>query len=321
MGGRHAAMRAAPSGPPRRGGGGRAVNAVSINGVKLNVVALPQRKRRRHQGLPIVMIHGLAASSAFWYASGAQFLSLLGPCLAYDLRGHGKSARPDTGYSVADMADDLEALLDHRDIPRAHLVAHSFGGMIALLFALRRPERVASLSLVDVRVRPLQRSIEVGPVRIPPRIEQRLKAHGLDPQGLAAADDGIDYLNSVARIQISAGEEAADLLSALYRHPRLFRTAKAAERWIELTERASLVADLKRDAAFGASDLAQLDHPMLILVGGRSATRPSAEALDRLCPQARLRVVPDVGHFFPMTQPKLFLRPTLRFLYAMGRRE
>lgn len=298
---------------------GRGASAVSVNGVTLNVIELPPRARRRAPGLPIVMIHGLAASSAFWYAAGAQYLSLLGTCLAYDLRGHGKSERPETGYSVADMADDLEALLDARGIARAHVVAHSFGGMIALLFALRRPERVASLSLVDVRIRPLQRSVSVGPIRISPRVRRRLEAHGLDPDRLTAADDGIDYLNWVARIQINAGAEAADLLSALYSHPRLFRTAKAAQRWIDLTERVSLAADLKREAAFGAADLARLEQPMLILVGGRSTTLPSAEALARICTQARLRVVPDVGHFFPMTQPKLFLQPTMRFLHAIGR--
>ncbi|WP_372884159.1 alpha/beta fold hydrolase [Shimia sp.] len=295
---------------------------VSVNGVRLNVVEMPQRSRRRKPGLPIVLVHGLAASSAFWYAAGAPALSLLGPCMAYDLRGHGKSARPDSGYSVTDMAQDLEALMDDRGIERADLVAHSFGGMVTLLFALRHPERVRSLVLVDVRVRPLQATVDVKLPRVPPGVARRLEALGFDLEALARADDGMDYLNFVARIQLEAGpEEAAGLLKALYRHSLLFRTPKAARRWIELTERASLVADIQGDDPFDRADLRRLQQPVLTLVGGRSTTLASARGLARICPQATLKVVPDVGHFFPVSKPKLFLQPTLRFLHAVARNE
>lgn len=315
----------------------------TVNGVMLNVTDLPQRARegalaralgpeagsnperlgriRARIGasaVPIVMIHGLAASQAFWYAAGAPFLTMLGPCLLYDLRGHGKSEAPLTGYGVSDMEQDLDALLDVRGIERAHLVAHSFGGMIALAHAIRRPERVASLTLVDVRVRPIQTRISIPVRRLPPGVEKRLDELGLDLSSTAHHDDGVGYLRTVARIEVEAGDEAAELLSALYRHPRLFRTRKSAERWIELTERVSLMADLDRDQAFGAADLRRLTLPMLILVGGQSATVPSSHEMARLCPQAILHEIPDVGHFFPMSQPRLFLRPTMRFLRALN---
>ncbi len=286
---------------------------VAINGVRLNVVEMPQRGRRP-DGLPIVMVHGLAASLAFWYAAGAQFMSLLGPCLAYDLRGHGKSEAPQAGYSVHAMMRDLEALLDDRGIRRAHLVAHSFGGMIALLYTLTHPDRVASLVLADVRIRPLQATVNVAVKEIPPRVARRLGELGIDIESVAAADDGIDYLKTVAKVEIAAGAEANQVLSALYSHPRLFRSAKSAERWIDLTERASLVTDLRHETAFGADDLKTLSQPMLILVGARSTTVPSAEALARLCPHAIVKKIPDVGHFFPVSHPQLFLRPALRFL-------
>lgn len=58
---------------------------------------------------------------------------------------------------------------------------------------------------------------------------------------------------------------------------------------------------------------------MLIMVGGQSNTLPSAREMARLCPHALFHEVPDVGHFFPMSQPRLFLRPALRFLNAVNR--
>ena len=294
---------------------------VSVNGVRLNVIEMPQRSRRRKPGLPIVLVHGLAASSAFWYAAGAPALSLLGPCMAYDLRGHGKSEQAATGYAVSDMVDDLKALMDDRGIERADLVAHSFGGMITLLFALRYPERVRSLVLVDVRVRPLQSSVDVKLSRIPPKITRRLEKLGIDVEALTQVDDGLEYLKFVARIQIEAGPEAGELLNALYRHSLVFRSTKAASKWIDLTERASLIADIKNGNPFDKSDLSQLQQPMLLLAGGRSATLTSVEKMAKICPHAVLKVIPDVGHFFPASKPKLFLQPTLRFLHSVGRRD
>jgi pimeloyl-ACP methyl ester carboxylesterase len=239
----------------------------------------------------------------------------------YDLRGHGRSETPETGYGVGSMADDLAALLAARGWDRVHLIAHSFGGMIALAHALRHPESVASLTLVDVRVRPIQKKISIPVRQLPPVVERQLAEMGVDLGAIPEHDDGVGYLRTVARIEVEAGDMAADLLAQIYRHPRLFRSRKNAERWIDLTERVSLIADLDREETFTVADLRRLAMPMLILVGGLSSTLPSAREMARICPHAVLREVPDVGHFFPMSQPRLFLRPTLRFLRAveMGR--
>lgn len=306
------------------------MSRLPINGVTLNVTELPARsyaneKRRAVANrigageTPIVMIHGLAASQAFWYAAGAPIMTVMGPCLLYDLRGHGKSEMPDSGYGVNNMAADLKGLLAAKGIERAHLVAHSFGGMIAIAHALAHPETVASLTLVDVRVRPLQKKITLPVQQIPPAIERRLTTLGLDLAEVTRQDDGIGYLKTVAHIEVEAGEEAAELLSALYRHPKLFRSRRNAKRWITLTEKVSLIADLDRETIFSAADLPRLKMPMLVMAGGQSNTMPSAREMARLCPHALFHEVPDVGHFFPMSQPRLFLRPTMRFLRAVNR--
>lgn len=312
------------------------MSRIEANGITFNVTELPQRLSPRlidratvatgsvgadatNVNTPIVLIHGLAASQAFWFAAGAPVLSVMGPCLMYDLRGHGKTDTPETGYGVGTMAEDLAALLEARDLKRVHLVAHSFGGMIALAFALRHPDHVASLTLVDVRVRPIQKKITILMHQIPPMVERQLAEIGVDLGAISNHDDGVGYLRTVARIEVEAGDMASDLLSQIYRHPRLFRSRKNAERWINLTERVSLVADLEGEETFTAADLVRLKMPVLVLVGGKSTTLPSAREVARLCPHAILREVPDVGHFFPMSNPQLFLRPTLRFLRLVNR--
>ena len=289
---------------------------LDVNGIKLNVTHLPQS--RGQGGTPLLFVHGLAASSAFWYMAGAPLLARLGDCTLYDLRGHGKSGVPDTGFGVTTMANDLLGLMDQMDMERAHLVAHSFGGMIALLAALKAPERVASMILADVRVRPLQQKLELPARKVPARLADRLNKIGVSIQTINNQDDGIDYLKTVAKIQLAAGDEANDLLKEIYHHPQLFRSRKNAEKWIALTERASFVEDLKNGESFAPQDLSRLTQPMLVMYGTKSTTGPSAQAVTRLCPNAILHEIPDVGHFFPMSQPRLFLKPAARFLRAVN---
>src|SRR6185369_396766 len=70
--------------------------------------------------------------------------------LLYDLRGHGRSEQPPSGYTIDDMVDDLRGLVDAEaaDQPVV-VVGHSFGGHVALRFALRHRDRTAALILLE----------------------------------------------------------------------------------------------------------------------------------------------------------------------------
>jgi 3-oxoadipate enol-lactonase len=67
--------------------------------------------------------------------------------LAYDQRGRGRTSKPDKPYSMADYADDSAALMDAVGWERASVVGVSFGGMVALEFVLKHPNRVTKLTL------------------------------------------------------------------------------------------------------------------------------------------------------------------------------
>src|SRR5690606_32763910 len=70
--------------------------------------------------------------------------------LTYDQRGHGRSFKPESGYSPEDYANDLEKILNELGWERIHLVGHSMGGRNALSFASRFPQRVISLVIEDI---------------------------------------------------------------------------------------------------------------------------------------------------------------------------
>jgi pimeloyl-ACP methyl ester carboxylesterase len=264
-------------------------------------------------GEEIVMIHGLATNMAFWYAGIAQALSRAGRVTIYDLRGHGHSDMPSTGYSADQMTEDLRALLDYLRIEQAHLVAHSFGGTVAIAFALRYPDRVKSMILADVRLRPVQRRFALEDWPLWPRMRDKIAGAGIrlddkDPEG------GIQILIQMARLQVENSERSAQLYEAFVGRNGRFGGLRTGQRWLRLMESTSASKDLTSDSEFSAEDLERLHQPILAVFGERTMALPSAHALQRRCPNCTLKIVRGAGHFFPITRPKALIRPALRFL-------
>src|SRR5262245_55117226 len=107
-------------------------------------------------GEDVVLVHGLAANRAFWGLDLVSTLARSYRVTTFDLRGHGHSEMTPAGYRMEDLVADLAGLFDHLDIGQAHLVGHSWGGTVALQFALSQPWRITSLAVADSRVRALQ---------------------------------------------------------------------------------------------------------------------------------------------------------------------
>lgn len=99
-------------------------------------------------GVPLVLLHGLGSTGRIWELV-APLMARRFRVLVPDQRGHGLSAKPETGYGWADVCDDLIALLDVLGLERVALIGHSWGADVALEFAARHPERLTALGLVD----------------------------------------------------------------------------------------------------------------------------------------------------------------------------
>ncbi len=99
-------------------------------------------------GQPIVLLHGLASTCHIWDLV-APILAEDFSVVALDQRGHGDSAKPDHGYDFATVSNDLLGLIKARDIRRPIVAGHSWGGDVALEFAVANPEAVKGLCFVD----------------------------------------------------------------------------------------------------------------------------------------------------------------------------
>ncbi|MBE6954026.1 MAG: alpha/beta hydrolase [Ruminococcaceae bacterium] len=104
-------------------------------------------------GKPLVLLHGNGESSEYFTHQLAVFPASR-RVIAVDTRGHGKSPRGTAPFTLAQFAEDLRELLDQKGIEKADLLGFSDGGNIAMLFALKYPERVDRLILNGANLYP-----------------------------------------------------------------------------------------------------------------------------------------------------------------------
>lgn len=96
----------------------------------------------------LLLLHGLADSACVWTSLG-NYLSNRYHIVAPDMRGHGESSKPETGYTFESAIADLEALMAHLNWPQAHILGHSWTGKLAPIWARQNPDRFCSMILVD----------------------------------------------------------------------------------------------------------------------------------------------------------------------------
>lgn len=141
-------------------------------------VASDQAESGSDQAPPILcLLHCFGSNHGFWDLQLPYFpgCSLLRP----DARGHGQSSQPAGPYSIAQMAEDVIALLDHLGLSQIHIAGASMGGMVAQHLAIYHPNRISSVMLVTTTF------------EYPDEQRERWKALGLAVQrdGIASVQD------------------------------------------------------------------------------------------------------------------------------------
>lgn len=235
-------------------------------------------------GLPILLVHGLFGAASNWHGI-ARRLAVRRRVLVPDLRNHGDSPWDDR-LDYPSMAEDLTALLDDQGITRAHLVGHSMGGKVAMWLALTKPQRVGSLIVADM-----------APVTYGSRLVGLIAALCDLPVAELRDRQDADRRLSTA---IAAPTVRGYLLQNLVQDPQ--------GHWRWRLNLPVLAASL--DAILGFPDAAgrQFPGPALFLYGGRSdyLTGEAFPRIRALFPLARLRAIPNAGHWIYADQPDAF---------------
>ncbi|MBN9121115.1 MAG: alpha/beta hydrolase [Planctomycetes bacterium] len=116
---------------------------VEVNGARLYY-------QQSGTGPDVVLVHAVTSNQAVWVFSGlVEALATDFRVTTYDLRGHGMSDRPPTGYTSAVMAEDFRQLHAALGLKPAYLVGHSFGGVVSMHAAATAPQCVAGVLLSD----------------------------------------------------------------------------------------------------------------------------------------------------------------------------
>lgn len=227
----------------------------SVNGVRLYY-------EEHGSGTPILGIHGAGSSAVFWEDAAGR-LAELGRAIVYDRRGCSRSERPDP-YDVTTVqvhADDALELVRELDAEPAVLIGRSYGGTVALDLAIRHPESVLALAL-----------LEAGPIGVSPeydawfeelrrRVEATVAARGADAVGA-----------TVLRAVFGAWDEL----------PHAFREVFTANGQ-------ALVAEIRGGESTDANRLGEIGAPTLVVTAQDSPAefRRASEAVAQAIPQAR----------------------------------
>ena len=241
---------------------------------------------------PLAILHGLLGSGRNW-SGVAQRLAAHRLVIAFDLRNHGASAWAG-GMQYGEMAEDVLAMLQERGCRRATLLGHSMGGKTAMMAALRDPDMVERLVVVDI-----------APVAYPPQHLDFVRAmRALDLTGIKRRGEA-DPLLAPA---VPDTAERGFLLQNL-----VFEGGRA--RWrlnLEAIER-----DMPVLVGFPAvPEDAVYRGPTLFVGGARSRyLLPEHEpAIRRRFPNARIEWIENAGHWVHAEQPAAFLQLVEPFL-------
>ena len=242
-------------------------------------------------GDPLICLPGgpMLASAYFGDLGG---LSAHRSLVMLDLRGTGESAVPadPATYRCDRQAEDVEALRAHLGLDRLDILGHSAGAGLALQYAVRHPDRVSSLALVNPSPRAVGLEIADEDRR---ELAELRRAEPWFPEAFAAfehiwAGDATDAdWEGITRFHYARWDAAAQ---AMHRREQTEQNPAAAAAYYSA---GAIDAGAVRDA------IARLQVPVLLVAGGYDVALPPKRAAEyaALFPQAQLAVLPGAGHY------------------------
>ncbi|HXN86212.1 MAG TPA: alpha/beta fold hydrolase [Candidatus Binataceae bacterium] len=251
----------------------------------------------RGKGDPVLMIMGLGASSAAWDPELVADLAKSFRVVTFDNRGTGESDKPDIPYSIEMFADDAAGVLEHLQIPTAHIFGVSMGGMIAQEFALRHPKQTHTVTLGCTTAG------GTNSVPPPPESIKILTAprEGVSPEEVIRRGWPLGYTPEYIRAH------RADLEASI---PRLLKHPTPPFAFQRQLEGTYTLKTWDR--------LPQIKAPTLVITGAKDVLIPAknSELIASRIPGAKLHLIANAGHAFMSEGRDEFLRVFVPFAKA-----
>jgi 3-oxoadipate enol-lactonase len=245
----------------------------------------------------VIFLHGIGGNRTNWHDQLAEFGAHF-HAVAWDARGYGASDDYDGALDFGDFAVDMARVADHFGAARAHLVGLSMGGVIAMDFATRYPDRVATLTLCDTM--PGFDHLTGAQRREFIRLRQEPLLAGMEPRDIAPI---------VAKTLLGKAprpgcfERLVASMSALHKESYL-KTITGSVNYARPLELETIAA------------------PVHIVVGEEDTLTPPAMSIAMVhrILGARMTVIENAGHLSNIEQPEAFNRAVLGFLLELSDR-
>jgi pimeloyl-ACP methyl ester carboxylesterase len=249
--------------------------------------------RDEGEGEAFLLAHGMWCAGHMFDAMVAK-LATTYRVITPDLRAHGKSGVPRSSWSVVDVAEDYLRVLDALRVQRVILGGYSMGGMAAVHFALKYPERLSALILMSTSG----------------SAEPWVRRRELDALAATVALVGAPHWLA---LQAAYGVFTPDFRRS---------SPEVVERWtdqVEAMSRTALIQALRAVSTRPALEqrLPEIATPTLIVAGQRDWHLSSQHSvvLSERIPGAQLAIIPGVGHGLPIERPGETVKLIQTFLH------
>ncbi len=257
-------------------------------------------------GPDLVLVHGITGNLAVWHLHMVPVLLDHFRVLTYDLRGHGYSDMPKTGYDCDSMAEDLQQLLDALEIERPMLVGHSYGADIALYFAHSYPERVSHVVAIEGAL----------PALVSARNREEWEGWSYWVETLE---------RSGQQIPPDRRSDVLYLLKATLEVPKKWGPLNGLPRnstpYLRLVEETTIARDYERVGSLPLEAVPEIETPVTLLWAEGSAFMGTHDFLAGALPNVRSVLLPGTewAHFGPLEQPEAVTAEILAALEVEAR--
>ncbi|XP_063833336.1 uncharacterized protein LOC135082470 [Ostrinia nubilalis] len=255
---------------------------------------------------PVIVLHGLLGSKRNWDSMSKSIASKMNTCvIAADLRNHGESPH-DSSHAYVDLAEDVGQLIETIPVNKATIIGHSMGGRTGMVFALTKPDKVASLVVVDIS--PVSTAGILN--NFFPRLIDAMKSVSFE--GL----NNVTAARNAAKEKILASGVVSNMEGMHFILMNITTRPDKTVGWACNLD--ALKNSFNSIASFPNNEMENKTYngPTLFIGGKNSNYIPPNDitGIKQYFPKADLKYIPGVGHNVHAEDPSSFLRMVTEFL-------